>query len=145
MPQAAKGASAMVVVEGRYIGNLRCEATHGPSKSKIVTDAPVDNMGRGEAFSPTDLVGTALGTCIVTTMAIVAQRRDIAFEGATFRVEKHMATEPVRHIGRLIVTIHMPPGLTEEQRTILERAAHACPVHRSLGSNVEAPIEFVYE
>ena len=134
----------MVVVEGRYLGDLRCEATHGPSGSKLVTDAPADNMGRGETFSPTDLVGTALGTCIVTTMAIVAKRRGIAFDDVSFRVEKHMATEPVRHIGRLPVTIHCPASLSPEERTILERAAHACPVHRSLHPDVSAPISFLY-
>src|SRR5262245_33478537 len=81
----------MVVVEGRYLGDLRCEARHGPSGAAIATDAPADNMGKGESFSPTDLVGTALGTCILTTMAIVAERRGIAMKGATLRVDKHMA------------------------------------------------------
>lgn len=135
----------MVVVEGRYLGNLRCEATHGPSGAKIVTDAPADNMGRGESFSPTDLVGTALGTCIVTTMAIVATRRGIDFSKATFRVEKHMVTDPVRRIGRLPVTIRMPASIDAESRTVLERAAYTCPVHKSLHPDVAATISFVYE
>ena len=135
----------MVVVEGRYLGDLRCEATHGPSGAKIVTDAPADNMGRGEMFSPTDLVGTALGTCILTTMAIVGARRGIDLSSATFRVEKHMATDPVRRIGRLPVTIRLPASLDAESRTILERAAYTCPVHKSLHPDVAAPISFVYE
>ena len=134
----------MVVVEGRYLGDLRCEATHGPSGSKVVTDAPADNMGRGEAFSPTDLVGTALGTCIVTTMAIVGVRRGIDLSAARFRVEKHMMTDPVRRIGRLPVTIFLPAALDAEQRKILERAAYTCPVHKSLHPEIEAPITFVY-
>ena len=135
----------MVVVEGRYLGDLRTEARHGPSGATIVTDAPADNMGRGEAFSPTDLVGTALGTCILTTMAIVATRRGIDFSAARFRVEKHMATDPVRRIGRLPVTIFLPASLDAESRVVLERAAHTCPVHKSLHPDVEKPIHFVYE
>jgi putative redox protein len=134
----------MVVIEGRYVGDLRCEATHEPSGSKLSTDAPIDNMGRGEAFSPTDLVATALGTCIVTIMAIAARLRGIDFSGVTFRVEKHMATDPVRRIGRLDVTIHLPASIAAEDRTVLERAAHACPVHKSLHPDVAAPINFLY-
>ena len=135
----------MVTITGRYTGDLRCEAVHGPSGSKIVTDAPADNMGRGEMFSPTDLVATALGTCIVTTMAIVATRRGIDFSSATFSVEKHMVLEPVRRIGRLPVTIRMSAAISEQDRAVLERAAHTCPVHKSLHPDVDAPISFVYE
>jgi putative redox protein len=135
----------MVVITGRYTGDLRCEAVHGPSGNTLVTDAPVDNMGRGEAFSPTDLVATALGTCIVTTMAIFAQRRGIDFSSATFSVEKHMALEPVRRIGRLPVVIRMSATISAEHRVLLERAAHTCPVHKSLHPDIEAPITFAYE
>jgi putative redox protein len=135
----------MVVITGRYTGDLRCEAVHGPSGAKLVTDAPADNMGRGEMFSPTDLVATALGTCILTTMAILATRRGIDFSSATFSVEKHMATDPVRRIGRLPVTIRMSAAISEENRALLERAAHTCPVHKSLHAQVDAPISFVYE
>ena len=135
----------MVGIEGRYLGELRCEASHVPSKSMLVTDAPLDNVGRGESFSPTDLVAAALGTCVVTTMAIVAQRRGIEFANVRFSVEKHMATDPVRRIGRLPVTIHLSASISAENRTILERAAHACPVHKSLHPDVAAPIHFRYE
>lgn len=135
----------MVVITGSYQGDLRCEAVHGPSGTTLVTDAPVDNMGRGEMFSPTDLVATALGTCIVTTMAIMATRRGIDLSSATFSVEKHMALDPVRRIGRLPVTIRMSAAISEENRAVLERAAHTCPVHKSLHPDVEAPISFVYE
>ena len=135
----------MVVITGKYTGELRCEAVHGPSGSKLVTDAPADNMGRGEMFSPTDLVATALGTCIVTTMAIFATRRGIDFSSATFSVEKHMVLEPVRRIGRLPVTIRMSAAISEENRAVLERAAHTCPVHKSLHPDVDAPISFLYE
>jgi len=135
----------MVKVEGRYLGSLRCEAVHGDSGATLQTDAPKDNMGRGESFSPTDLVGTALGTCVVTTIAIVAQRRGFDVVGARFHVEKHMATDPVRRIGRLPLTVWLPASLTADERTICERAAHACPVHKSLHPDVEKPITFVYE
>lgn len=134
-----------VEITGKYTGDLRCEATHGPSGSTLTTDAPADNMGRGETFSPTDLVATALGTCIVTTMAILAQRRNIDFSSATFHVEKHMALEPVRRIGRLPVTIRMSASIAEADRVLLERAAHTCPVHKSLHADIDAPIRFVYE
>jgi putative redox protein len=117
----------------------------GPSGTKIVTDAPVDNMGRGESFSPTDLVATALGTCIVTTMAIIATRRGIDLSSATFDVEKHMVADPVRRVGRLPVTIRMSGAIAEEDRVVLERAAHTCPVHKSLHPEIDAPIDFVYE
>ena len=135
----------MVEISGKYIGELRCESVHGPSGTTLVTDAPVDNMGRGESFSPTDLVATALGTCIVTTMAIVAKRRGIDFSAATFHVDKHMATEPVRRVGRLPVTIRMPASIAAEDRAVLERAAHTCPVNKTLAPDVDAPITFVYE
>ena len=134
-----------VVITGKYTGDLRCEATHGPSGSTLVTDAPADNMGRGEMFSPTDLAATALGTCIVTTMAILAQRRGIDFSSATFQVEKHMVLEPTRRIGRLPVIIRMSAAIAASDRVLLERAAHTCPVHKSLHPDIEAPISFVYE
>ena len=134
-----------VQITGKYTGDLRCQATHGPSGSTLTTDAPADNMGRGEMFSPTDLVATALGTCIVTTMAILAKRRGIDMSSATFSVEKHMVLEPVRRIGRLPVTIRMSAAIAAADRVLLERAAHTCPVHKSLHPDVEAPISFVYE
>jgi uncharacterized OsmC-like protein len=135
----------MVVIEGTYQGDLRCEAAHGPSRSTLVTDAPLDNAGKGEAFSPTDLVATAFGTCVVTTMAIVAQRHGIAFTGMRWRVEKHMVTGVARRIGRLPLTVWLPASLEPKARTLIERAAHTCPVHASLHPDVDAPIVFVYE
>ncbi len=108
----------------------------------MTTDAPADNMGRGESFSPTDLMATALGTCILTTMGIVAQRHGIDMTGARATVEKHMSAEPPRRIARLPVTISMPAGIPPEHRSRLENAAHACPVHRSLHPDIEAPIVF---
>jgi putative redox protein len=134
----------MVEINVTYNGQLRTTATHGPSQSTLITDAPKDNMGKGEAFSPTDLVATALATCILTTMGIVAQRRELDMNGATARVTKEMVSTPFRRIGRLAVTVHMPHKLGDEDRQRLENAAHTCPVHRSLHPDVEAPITFTW-
>lgn len=127
-----------------YQGELRCEAQHGPSKSRITTDAPLDNQGKAETFSPTDLVATALGTCMLTIMGIVAQRHDVNLIGATVKVEKHMVADPARRIGRLPVTITVPGKLDEKQRKLLMAAAEGCPVHRTLGDRVEMPITWVW-
>ncbi len=132
-----------VEITGKYIGNLKMELTHGPSGAILLTAAPVDNKGDGSSFSPTDLVAAALGSCMVTTMAIVAERDGIAAEAFTFRIEKHMANDP-RRIGALPVEIQMPQGLTPDQRTKLERTAHHCPVHRTLLPEVDKTVTFVY-
>jgi putative redox protein len=135
---------AMTEVTVRYLGDLHCEAQHGPSGATFVTDAPVDNQGKGEAFSPTDLVGTALGTCILTIMGILARRDGWDLSGATATVTKEMVTAPVRRIGKLTVRIHVPRDLPEEARRKLEAGAHTCPVHKSLHPDIEAPLLFTY-
>lgn len=135
----------MVTIQMEYTGGLRCSAVHGPSKTSLVTDAPVDNQGKGESFSPTDLVATALGTCILTTMAIVAERHGWKLDGARAIVEKHMVADPVRRIGKLAVTLSMPGGLDARARETLERTAHTCPVHKSLAPNVDIPMTFVWD
>lgn len=132
-----------VEITGRYAGRLKVELVHGPSGTRLTTAAPVDNQGDGSSFSPTDLVATALGACMLTTMAIFAERVGIPLAGATFRVEKHMEGNP-RRIARLPVRFEMPAGLSADDRTKLERAALTCPVHRSLGADVDHPVEFVY-
>ena len=134
----------MVQIDIVYQGGLRCEAVHGPSGMKLVTDAPVDNHGKGESFSPTDLVATALGVCIPTIMAMVADREKIDIAGMRISVQKEMSAEPPRRIARLAVRILMPQGLTETQKMKLERAALTCPVHQTLHGNAAMPIEFVY-
>lgn len=134
----------MVEMTGRYLGEKRCEATHGPSQSKIATDAPKDNNGRGEAFSPTDLVGTALATCILTTMAIVAERDGFDLRGSHYRVTKEMNPNP-RKIAVLSVTLHLPSSFAPEYRKKLEHIALTCPVHRSLHPDVQMPIEFLWD
>ncbi len=132
----------MVQINLTYKGNLRCEAVHEPSGTTLITDAPKDNHGMGASFSPTDLVATALGGCILTTMEIVARRMDIALDGATATVEKEMATLPSRKIGKLTVHITVPVKVSDEARQKLEHAAHACPVHKSLHPDVQMPITF---
>jgi putative redox protein len=135
----------MVEIKIEYEGGLHCRAEHGPSKTLLATDAPVDNQGRGESFSPTDLVATALGTCVLTTMGIVAARHGWNLAGATARVEKFMAKEPVRRIGRLAVAIRIPGRFDARARETLERTALTCPVHKSLASDVEIPIAFEWD
>jgi putative redox protein len=127
-----------------YSGDLHCEATHLPSGTKIVTDAPVDNGGKGEAFSPTDLCATSLGACLVTTMALVAVRHGIELRGTKVHVVKEMVADPCRRVGALRTTITFPAGLVlpAEKRALLEATARACPVEKSLGPNVEVPMEF---
>ena len=132
-----------VEITGRYIGNLKTELTHGPSGAVIRTAAPVDNQGDGSSFSPTDLAATSLGACMLTLIAIVGEREGIDLTGLSFRLEKHMAANP-RRIGAVPVTIHMPAGLTADQRKKLENAALTCPVHKSLDEGIERPVEFVY-
>lgn len=132
----------MVETTIAYQGQLHCQATHGPSGSKIETDAPADNMGKGERFSPSDLVGAALGSCILTIMGIVAQRHNLDLTGVTCRVQKEMVTTPMRRIGRLAVTVNVPVKLSGDDQRRLENAARNCPVHRSLHPAIESPIVF---
>lgn len=134
----------MVQLDVRYEGDLRTRATHGPSQTTLITDAPVDNHGRGESFSPTDLVAAALGACMVTIMGIAAEKHGWDLVGTTATVEKAMVADPARRIGSLTVVIHVPAELDERARTTLEHAAHSCPVHRSLHPDVEIPVRFAW-
>jgi len=134
----------MVEVKITYEGQLRCKAVHGPSGQSILTDAPTDNMGKGEFFSPTDLVGTAMGTCMLTIMGIVANKHNIDMTGATANVVKEMASAPARRIGTLKVVITVPAALTDDQKKLLENAAMGCPVHKSISHDVNIPIEFTW-
>ncbi len=132
-----------------YEGQLRCAATHGPSRATLATDAPVDNHGKGESFSPTDLVATALGTCVMTIMGIVAERNQIDLIGTRIHVTKDMVQQPIRRIGRLPVTVTISADkaakVSAADRTKLETAARHCPVHQSLHPDIDSPIEFVWQ
>jgi putative redox protein len=129
-----------------YEGGLECTAIHGPSKNSLTTDAPVDNGGKGAAFSPTDLVATALGTCMATVMGLVANRNKLNIDGLKIQVLKEMTADPVRRIGSLTTRLTFPPGkpLSVTDRAKLEAAARACPVKQSLHPDVKTPVEFVY-
>jgi putative redox protein len=133
-----------VRIEFGYQGQLRCTSTHGPSKAQVLTDAPVDNQGRGESFSPTDLVATALGSCMLTTMAIYAERHGVDLRGATATVEKEMIADPLRRIAKLTTALTLPLTGDHPQRPALERAALTCPVHRSLREDVDIPVTFAW-
>lgn len=132
----------MVEILIEYEGDLRCESRHVPSSRALPTDAPVDNCGKGESFSPTDLVATALGTCILTTMGIAAQKRDIPFENAKAKVTKSMVADPKRRIGTLAVELQLPASYDDETRAAMERIARTCPVSLSIAESIEVPIEF---
>ncbi len=133
-----------VRIDIAYQGELRSSAVHVPSGTQIFTDAPVDNHGRGESFSPTDLVATALGSCMLTIMGIFAQRHEIDLKGTTVRVEKEMISTPVRRIAKLNTEIRLPISADHPHREALERAALTCPVHQSLHPEVEKPIRFIW-
>lgn len=135
-----------VEIDVQYEGDLHCRAKHGPSGNELITDAPVDNGGRGAAFSPTDLVATALGTCVVTIMGIVAKRAELDIRGSTVHVVKEMTASPVRRIGKLTAVVTLPAGcnLSDADRRRLEEGAKTCPVKQSLHPDVEIDLKFAY-
>jgi putative redox protein len=122
----------MTIITSTYLGGLRCSSTHGPSGAVLISDAPIDNQGKGEAFSPTDLLATALATCILTILGIVAERHGWQLEGSEVRVEKTMAIEGPRRVALLEAWIRLPSQLEPEQRALLRRAGESCPVKLSL-------------
>ena len=134
----------MVHLSSVYEGGLRCRATHAPSGTSLVTDAPVDNHGKGESFSPTDLVATALGACMMTIMGIVAERHGVNLVGMKAETVKEMTKEPPRRIASLRTRLTIPLPADHPQRAALEQAAHTCPVHKSLHPEIDAAIEFIW-
>lgn len=134
----------MVEINVRYEGDLHTVATHGPSGAALETDAPVDNQGRGESFSPTDLVATALGTCMLTIMGIRAKAAGVDIAGSSAKVHKHMHTEGVRRIGRLEVELQVPGEHSDATRDLLEKAALGCPVYASMHPDIEISVKFVW-
>ena len=127
---------AVTRIDSRYEGQLRCQASHGPSGTRLETDAPIDNQGKGERFSPTDLVATALSTCILTIMGIVAERHGWDLDGCSAWVEKSMTQEAPRRIALLEVWIELPAHLDEKARRVLQKAGENCPVKLSLEGSV---------
>jgi len=131
----------MVRIDATYDGNLRCTATHGPSGKQLITDAPVDNMGKGESFSPTDLLATSMLTCIMTIVAIRADSRQIDVSGMTGSVEKTMASGP-RRVAKLEVVVNLPSGLDMEDRAWLITEGCNCPVCLSVSESMEVDVTF---
>jgi len=128
-----------------YKGALRTEAIHIRSNTVFVTDAPVDNNGKGESFSPTDMVATALASCMLTIMGIKARDKEIDITGAKAEIKKIMASDP-RRISKVFVKIHMPDHpYTEKEKKILKKAAAACPVSKSLSADLEQEFEFIWK
>lgn len=126
-----------------YLGELRTECEHLGSGSKMITDAPLDNQGRAEAFSPTDAVATSLASCMFTIMGIKARDMSLDLKNAYAEVTKTMASNP-RRISKIAIIFHMPSGLDEKEKTILENAAKTCPVIYSLHPDIEKEIRFNY-
>lgn len=124
-----------------YEGALRTTCLHLRSGNAFITDAPLDNNGKGEAFSPTDTVATGLASCMLTVMGIKARDLDVDLDGATAEITKHMASNP-RRISKIEVRMKFPNGVSEKHRKILEHTANTCPVHHSLHPEIEKIIEF---
>ena len=126
-----------------YSGNLRTEATHLASNQKIITDAPIDNHGKGEAFSPTDLVATSLASCMLTIMGIIADRNQINIDGTIAEVKKNMGENP-RRISEIRIEFNFFNSISLEDRKKLERVAKSCPVSNSLSKNLSEILNFIY-
>lgn len=124
-----------------YQGNLRCEAVHLQSSSNIETDAPTDNRGKGERFSPTDLLCVSLATCIVTTMGIKAADMNVDLRNSKADVQKHMASDP-RRVAKIEVTVFLPKNINEKERLILERTGNNCPVAKSVHPDIELVLKY---
>jgi len=131
----------MVRIDATYDGNLRCTATHEPSGAKLITDAPVDNMGKGESFSPTDLLATSMLTCVMTIVAIRADSKEIDVSGMTGSVEKTMAASP-RRVAKLEVVINLPSGISMDDRAWLITEGCNCPVCVSVSESMEVDVTF---
>lgn len=127
-----------------YTGNLRTLNTHTKSGGEYITDAPVDNNGKGEAFSPTDTVATSLANCMLTVMGIKANQMEFKLDGSYAQVTKVMAANP-RRISEITVDLFLPAIATHKQRTVLTHTANTCPVHYSLHPEIKKNISFNWE
>ncbi len=134
----------MVPQNTLYIGELRCRSTHGPSKVELITDAPTDNRGRGESFSPTDLVVTALSTCMITTAGIAAQKDKVSLHGTKIYAEKHMSTEPPRRIQKVVIRFDVAPEVPKDYRQTFEHICRTCPVALSINPEIQVDLKFNY-
>ena len=134
----------MEIAEIKYTGDLRTESTHLKSGQRIITDAPLDNQGKGEAFSPTDLLSDSLATCALTVMGIAARNHGIDMVGTSIKLSKIMLSEP-RRVGKIILNFEMPKNnYSSKEKAILENAAKTCPVAKSLNENLIQEFNFSY-
>ncbi len=131
----------MVEINSTYIGGLRCKAIHKPSGVVLETDAPTDNHGKGESFSPTDLLAASLGVCYLTTMGLAAEDRGINMKGTTCRVEKHMSTDSPRRVVKLVAEIIFPAAIPFDKRGILEAVALHCPISKSIHPDIDVDLK----
>ena len=135
----------MTKINVSYLGSLRTKSTHMQSGNEIITDAPTDNNGKGEAFSPTDLLATAYANCMLTIIGIYCNQRDIVFKNCTAEIEKHMTDSP-RRIGQLDIKIYFEENnWDEKQKKKIESAALNCPVAKSISSDIKINIKFIYK
>jgi putative redox protein len=135
----------MVEIKLSYEGDLHCSAIHLPSGSTLVTDAPLDNNGLGQAFSPTDLLATALGSCMATVIGILAKRKELAVEGMAVTVRKYMSDDQPRRIKRLELDLQIPLPASHPERKLLEAAARGCPVHHSIHPDIEVVMNWHWQ
>lgn len=126
-----------VKIDVEYLGDLHCKVKHGPSGQEFLTDAPLDNMGKGEFFSPTDLAVTSVGACVATIMGILAQKYNIDIKGMKIQILKEMQHEPVRRIKRITLDFLFPHSLTDREFTMLRNVINVCPVTQSFDPEVE--------
>jgi putative redox protein len=140
-----KNPEKMITSTVKYLGELRTEAVHLKSGNKIITDAPTDNHGKGEAFSPTDLVATALASCMISVMGILSMKENITkTDGATAEVTKIMYPDP-RRIGEIHITVSMPKNnFSDKEKKMYENAAHTCPVAKSLHPDLKQVLTFIW-
>jgi len=131
----------MATIETKYLGGLRTEATHVQSGTKIITDAPVDNQGKGEAFSPTDLLSASLASCMLTIMGIKARDNNIDIDNTTCSITKIMAANP-RRVAEIVINFKFPKQYTNEEQKILETAALTCPVYFSVSEDMKKTVDF---
>lgn len=132
----------MVEMTVTYEGDLHCLLQHGPSGVTITTDAPVDNMGRGESFSPTDLLAASLASCMATTMGIAAKKNDWELTGTRITIKKEMVADPLRRIGRLVVDIYLNAVFADKDMKVLTNAVTTCPVKLSISERIMVPVTF---
>ncbi len=132
----------MVEMTITYEGDLHCKVQHGPSGVVIATDAPVDNQGRGESFSPTDMLAASLASCMATTMGIAAAKNEWVLAGTRVVVKKEMTADPLRRVGRLIVDIFLNAPFDDKEMKVLTNAVTTCPVKLSISDRVLVPVTF---